>query len=81
MLYSEWISRVDTRLHVPLNAILSTLFFTIIVVAMTFRSTVALRIYITLSTACLHGTYSVAIGCLVLKRLRGELGKAPLQTL
>ncbi|KAK6430812.1 hypothetical protein LTR95_013028 [Oleoguttula sp. CCFEE 5521] len=69
---SNWISTVHPTLLIPLNAILVTYGFTILLSLITLGSTVAFNAIISLQLLALMGTYAVSIGCVALKRLRGH---------
>lgn len=70
--YSNWIRRVNTRLHVPVNAIIVTASYTSAAALINIGSSVAFNALISLSTVTLMGTYVMSIGSITLKRLRGE---------
>ncbi|EME78277.1 uncharacterized protein MYCFIDRAFT_80709 [Pseudocercospora fijiensis CIRAD86] len=86
LFFSPWISKVDPRLKVPLNAIYLTVLFTIVVSFVTITASAAFSTIIGLATSALMSSYLLSIGSLTLKRLRGEqlpnaswsLGKAGL---
>ncbi|OQO04046.1 hypothetical protein B0A48_10689 [Cryoendolithus antarcticus] len=69
---SKWIGTVHPTLLIPLNAILVTYGFTILLSLITLGSTVAFNAIIYLQLLALMGTYAVSIGCVALKRLRGH---------
>jgi len=70
--YSEWLAVISPRLDVPVNAILLTLFFTCCMSLINLGSKVAFEAMLSLATVALMATYIISIGCVLLKRLRGE---------
>jgi len=70
--YSTWLAYVDRRLDVPVNAILLTLVFTCCMSLINLGSKVAFEAMLSLATVALMATYIISIGCVLLRRLRGE---------
>lgn len=70
--YSAWLATVDTRFDVPANAILLTLIFACLMSLINLGSRVAFEAMLSLATVALMATYLISIGCVLLKRLRGE---------
>ncbi|KXT11644.1 hypothetical protein AC579_7030 [Pseudocercospora musae] len=62
----NWIGAVNPKLMIPLNAILVTYGFTILLSLINLGSTIALQLL------ALMSTYAISIGAIALKRLRGE---------
>ena len=58
--------------HLPLNAVLVSLVFATLLFLINNGSTVARNATLALDCASLLSSYMISIGCLVLKRLRGE---------
>jgi len=69
---STWMSKMNQRWHVPFNAVYVTSFFTGVLSCINFGSTLAFNIIISLSLLALLSTYMISIGCVLLKRIRGE---------
>lgn len=69
---SPWFAKIDTRLGVPLNAIYSTLLFTVILSTVTIGNSHPLYTMMGLAVAALMTCYSISIASLMLKRLSGE---------
>lgn len=84
--FSTWLSKVDPRFHIPVNSVIFTCLFTIVISLINIGSTVAFNAMLSLSTVALMATYLISVGCVTLKRLRKEplpparwsLGKAGL---
>ncbi|KAF2096693.1 putative amino acid transporter [Rhizodiscina lignyota] len=70
--FSTWLSKVDTRFHIPVNSVIFTCLFTMVISLINIGSTVAFNAMLSLSTVALMATYLVSIGCVTLKRIRGE---------
>ena len=58
--------------HIPVNAIVFTCLFTVIVSLINIGSTVAFNALLSLSTTALMATYTVSIGCVTLRRFRHD---------
>ena len=69
------------KFQVPGNSILATSFFTIVISFINIGSTVAFDAIVSLGVVALMATYAVSIGCVLLKRLRGETLPPALWTL
>ncbi|KAI0470025.1 GABA permease-like protein [Xylariaceae sp. FL0804] len=67
-----WIGAVHPRLMIPLNAILVTYGFMILLSLVNLGSTVAFSAMISLQLFALMSTYGISISCLALKRMRNE---------
>ncbi|KAK5718878.1 hypothetical protein LTR17_015558 [Elasticomyces elasticus] len=70
--FSGWIRYVPLRWEIPLNALLVCLGVSLVLSAINFGSTGALNAILNVSNAALIFSYIVSIGCVRLKRLRGE---------
>jgi len=85
--FSRWISRVspipicemipnskqmNERWHVPFNSVYITSILTVVLSCVNFGSTLAFNVIVSLSLLGLLSTYMISIGCVLLKRLRGE---------
>lgn len=70
--FSRWIRYVNPRMEVPVNAVLCCLVVSAVISAINFGSDTAFNAVVGVSNAALGFSYIVSIGCLRLKRLRGE---------
>ncbi|PQE12935.1 hypothetical protein CJF30_00002834 [Rutstroemia sp. NJR-2017a BBW] len=70
--YSKWISRMNHALNIPPNSIYLTSFLTTLLCLINFGSSFAFNIIVSLSLLALLSTYMISIGCVLLKRIRGE---------
>ncbi|KAK3655719.1 hypothetical protein LTR56_003368 [Elasticomyces elasticus] len=70
--FSAWIRYVPLRWEIPLNALLICLGVSLVLSAINFGSYAALNAILSVSNAALIFSYIVSIGCVRLKRLRGE---------
>jgi len=70
--FSRWLSRMEKKRHIPFNAVYATTFWTIVLCLINLGSTFAFNIIISLSLLALFSTYMLSIGCLLLKRIKGE---------
>ena len=84
--FSKFLSTVNPRHPIPMNAIIVSFVFGVIISLVNLGSSVALNAIISLTISALLGSYILSIGCLLSKRFRGEempkarwsLGKAGL---
>ncbi|KAL8688971.1 MAG: hypothetical protein Q9224_004755 [Gallowayella concinna] len=70
--FSSYIEHVRPGWDIPLNAIVVTLLVSMLITCLNFGSDVALNAIISLSNAALIFSYMTSIGCIRLKRFRGE---------
>ncbi|KAL8814181.1 MAG: hypothetical protein Q9223_006578 [Gallowayella weberi] len=70
--FSSYIEHVRPGWDIPLNAIVVTLLVSLVITCLNFGSDVALNAIISLSNAALIFSYMASIGCIRLKRFRGE---------
>ena len=70
--FSSWIHRVHPRFDIPVNALLFCLGCSLALSCINFGSEVALSAIVSVSNAALVFTYIASIGCIRLKRVRGE---------
>ncbi|KAK1064565.1 hypothetical protein LTR74_008567 [Friedmanniomyces endolithicus] len=70
--FSEWIRYVPPAWEIPLNALLVCLGVSLILSAINFGSSTALNAVLSVSNAALIFSYIISVGCVRLKRLRGE---------
>ncbi|KAM3077293.1 hypothetical protein ACMFMG_006644 [Clarireedia jacksonii] len=69
---SKWISRMNHTLNIPPNSIYLTSILTTILCLINLGSNFAFNIIVSLSLLALLSTYMISIGCVLLKRIRGE---------
>ncbi|CAK1361246.1 uncharacterized protein RHO25_005156 [Cercospora beticola] len=67
--FSGWISKVNTKLEVPANAVIVTCAFTIVLSFINFGSDVAFNAIISLNLVSLMITYQVSIACVLYRRV------------
>lgn len=65
-------TQVTPGWNIPLNAVMVSLVVTILLSLINIGSTVALSAIISLTITSLISSYLISIGCVLLKRLRGE---------
>lgn len=70
--FSHWLSRIERSRRVPFNAVYATSFWSAVLCLINLGSTTAFNIIISLTLLALLSTYMLSIGCVCLKRLRGE---------
>ena len=63
---------MEQKRHVPFNAVYATSFWCCVLCLINLGSTFAFNIIISLSLLALMSTYMLSMGCLLLKRIRGE---------
>ncbi|KAK5116834.1 hypothetical protein LTR85_009094 [Meristemomyces frigidus] len=69
---ADWIKRVDPKRELPLNALYVCAGVSIVLSCINFGSDVAFDAILSVSNAALIFSYFTSIGCIRLKRLRGE---------
>ena len=72
MVFSSWLAHVSPRFRVPINTVIFTAAFTVIMSLINIGSTAAFNAFLSVSVVALMATYSLSIACILLKRLRGE---------
>ncbi|KAK4447119.1 putative amino-acid permease [Podospora aff. communis PSN243] len=70
--FSGWLARVHPRWELPLNALAVSYAFAVLLSLINIGSTVAFNILTSLGVGALISSYVVSIGCVALKRVRGE---------
>lgn len=70
--FSDFLSKIEKKRHVPFNAVYATSFWSAVLCLINLGSTFAFNIIISLTLLALLSTYMLSIGCVALKRLRGE---------
>jgi amino acid transporter len=70
--FSSWIEYVRPGWDIPINALLVCLGVSLIIACINFGSDVTLNAIVSVSNAALIFSYIISIGCVRLKRLRGE---------
>ena len=69
---SKWLSKMNKRRHVPDIAVYATSIVSGIICLINLGSTTGFNIVVSLNLLALMSTYMLSIGCITLKRLRGE---------
>ncbi|KAK3676608.1 hypothetical protein LTR78_003382 [Recurvomyces mirabilis] len=69
MPFSGWISRVNQKYHVPVNAVLLTAAFTIILCVINLGSSDAFNAILSLAAVAQMATYSISISCVLYRRV------------
>ncbi|EXV05570.1 amino acid permease family protein [Metarhizium robertsii] len=70
--FATWLGAVHPSWHVPVNSVFFTCAFSMAFALINIGSTVAFNAMLSLSTVALMATYVVSVGCVTLKRIRGE---------
>ncbi|PLB44406.1 amino acid transporter [Aspergillus steynii IBT 23096] len=70
--FSTWLSSVHPKLHIPVNSILFTCAFSMVMSLINIGSTVAFNALLSLSTVALMATYLICIGCIILRRINND---------
>lgn len=70
--FSAWLSRIDGSHLIPFNAVYATAFWSGVLCLINLGSTFAFETIVSLTLLALLSTYMLSIGCVLLKRLRGE---------
>ncbi|KAK5084647.1 hypothetical protein LTR05_005725 [Lithohypha guttulata] len=70
--FSHLWSKMNKKRHVPDNAVYITSIVSGIICLINLGSTIGFNIVVSLNLLALMSTYSLSIGCITLKRLRGE---------
>lgn len=68
----RWIAHISPGANIPLNAVLISLLVTALLSLINIGSTAALNAILSLTTVSLLTSYMIVIGCVLLKRIRGE---------
>ncbi|KAF4553394.1 Amino acid permease-like protein 8 [Elsinoe fawcettii] len=69
---SSWLGKVHPRLKIPVNSIIFTIVFTVLLSLINIGSTTAFNALLSLAVSALMATYVLSIGCVTLRRFRGE---------
>ncbi|RAQ73426.1 amino acid transporter [Aspergillus flavus] len=67
--FSAWLATIHPTLHIPVNAIIFTCFFSIAISLIIIGSTVAFNALMSLCTTALMATYVISIGCIIVRRI------------
>ncbi|KAI1083703.1 amino acid/polyamine transporter I [Whalleya microplaca] len=70
--FSAWLSRIETKRHVPFNAVYATAFWSGMLCLINLGSTFAFETIVSLTLLALLSTYMLSIGCILRKRLCGD---------
>ncbi|KAL8913024.1 MAG: hypothetical protein Q9171_002092 [Xanthocarpia ochracea] len=71
--FSKFLRRVRPGWNIPLNALWVSLAFGVFIALINLGSSVALNAIVSLTISALLSSYILSIGCILSKRLRGEL--------
>jgi amino acid transporter len=69
---SQWIGHMDKKWHMPFNAVYLMSIGAALLSLIQIGSEVAFTVLVSLSTLGIMSTYLLSIGCVLLKRIRGE---------
>ncbi|KAF1817486.1 putative amino acid transporter [Eremomyces bilateralis CBS 781.70] len=69
--FHNWLGHVHPRLHVPVNSIIFSCTYTILISLINVGSTVAFFAIVSLGTSALMATYLISIGCVAYRRFTG----------
>lgn len=72
MVFSQWLAYVDPRHRVPTNSIIFTVAFTVVMSLINIGSLTAFNAFLSVSVSALMSTYTISIGCILYKRIKGE---------
>ncbi|EME42439.1 hypothetical protein DOTSEDRAFT_175502 [Dothistroma septosporum NZE10] len=70
--FAKLIGRMDPKWNIPFNAVYITSVAVVLLSLINLGSTLAFNIIVSLSLLGLLSTYMISIGCVLLKRLKGE---------
>ncbi|KAF4771459.1 hypothetical protein N7455_007747 [Penicillium solitum] len=70
--FSEFFGYVNPSWNIPLNAVMVSLVVTILLSLINIGSTTALLAIVTLTIGAMMSSYIITIGCVLLKRIRGQ---------
>jgi amino acid transporter len=70
--FSRWLSKIEPKRNIPFNAVYATAFWSAVLCVINIGSTTAFNIIISLTLLALLSTYMLSIGCVSLKRIRGD---------
>lgn len=70
MPFSRWISRMNNKLHVPVNATILTLICTVLLALLNLGSSAAFNAILSLQLSSLMASYAICIGCITLRKIR-----------
>ncbi|KJK65787.1 amino acid permease GABA permease [Aspergillus parasiticus SU-1] len=67
--FSNWLGAVHPTLHIPVNSVILTCAFSIIMFLINIGSGVAMNALLSLATSPLMGTYMICIACVIVRRI------------
>lgn len=70
--FSGWLSVVHPKFDLPVNALIFSYIFSVLLSLINIGSAVALNVFVGLGVGSLVSSYAISIGCMAVKRLRGE---------
>lgn len=68
--FSGWISKMNPRVHVPVNATLLTLACTVLLSLINLGSNAAFNAILSLQLSSLMASYAICISCIVIRKIR-----------
>ena len=69
---SKWVGQMNQKWSIPFNSVYATSFAVALLSLINLGSTLAFNIIVSLSLLGLLSTYMISIGCVLLKRIKGE---------
>jgi len=69
MPFSRWIGHVNSRYHLPVNAVILTALITIAISLINFGSSIAFNAILSLAAVAQMATYSISITCVLWRRI------------
>lgn len=70
--FSRFLSQIEIKRHIPFNAVYVTSVLAGVICLINLGSSFAFNIVVSLNLLALLSTYMLSIGCVALKRIRGE---------
>lgn len=70
--FSDWLGRVHPKWHVPVNSVIFTCIFTVVMSLINIVSSTAFGAMLSLGATALMATYIISISCVVHARMRSE---------
>jgi len=68
--FSAWISRMNNKVHIPVNATLLTLCITVLLSMINLGSNAAFNAILSLQLSSLMASYAICIACVTVRKLR-----------
>jgi len=70
--FHRWVAHVEPRWNIPFNAVALSWTINVLLSLINIGSTIAFDVILSLGTSAMVSTYIISVGCMTLKRLRGE---------